>query len=93
MRLYLFLTFILTPNVKLTVCPRSIDQFYIVTNNIKWATTSWTYSRYLENGTRNPIARLGGKLSSSLLLLVLKEEEKNFFPYVSSIMYMDVYIR
>ena len=27
-----------------TVCPRSSDQFYIVTYYIRWDTTSWTYS-------------------------------------------------
>ena len=27
-----------------TVCPRSSDPFYIVTNYIKWVTTSWTHS-------------------------------------------------
>ena len=27
-----------------TVCPWSSDQFYIVSNYIKWFTTSWTYS-------------------------------------------------
>ena len=27
-----------------TVCPRSSDQFYIVSYDIKWITTSWTYS-------------------------------------------------
>ena len=26
------------------MCPRSSDPFYIVSYNIKWATTSWTYS-------------------------------------------------
>ena len=26
----------------LTICPRSSAPFYIVTYNIKWATTSWT---------------------------------------------------
>ena len=26
-----------------TVCPGSSDPFYIVTNYIKWVTTSWTY--------------------------------------------------
>ena len=25
-------------------CPRSINPFYIVSNYIKWVTTSWTYS-------------------------------------------------
>ena len=25
-----------------TICPRSIDPFYIVTNYIKWVKTSWT---------------------------------------------------
>ena len=28
-----------------TVCPGSSDQFYKVSYNIKWVTTSWTYSR------------------------------------------------
>ena len=27
-----------------TVCPGSNDPFYIVTHDIKWVTTSWTYS-------------------------------------------------
>ena len=27
-----------------TVCPRSSDPFYIVSYNIKWVTTSWTFS-------------------------------------------------
>ena len=27
-----------------TVCPRSGDPFYIVSYNMKWVTTSWTYS-------------------------------------------------
>ena len=27
-----------------TVCPRSSDQFYIVSYHIKWVTTFWTYS-------------------------------------------------
>ena len=27
-----------------TVCPRSRDPFHVVTNYIKWVTTSWTYS-------------------------------------------------
>ena len=27
-----------------TVCPRSSDQFYVVTYYIKWVTTSWTHS-------------------------------------------------
>ena len=27
-----------------TVCPRSSDQFYIVSYYIKWVTTSWTHS-------------------------------------------------
>ena len=26
------------------MCPRSADQFYVVTYYIKWVTTSWTYS-------------------------------------------------
>jgi len=26
-----------------TVCPRSSDPFYLVSYNIKWGTTSWTY--------------------------------------------------
>ena len=29
-----------------TVCPGSIDPFYIVTYYIKWVTTSWTYCKY-----------------------------------------------
>ena len=28
-----------------TVCPRSSDRFYVVTDYIKLVTTSWTYSR------------------------------------------------
>ena len=28
-----------------TVCPRSSDPFYRVPYNIKWVTTSWTYSK------------------------------------------------
>ena len=27
-----------------TVCPRSSDQFYIVTYYLKWVNTSWTHS-------------------------------------------------
>ena len=27
-----------------TVCPRRSDPFYLVSYNIKWITTSWTYS-------------------------------------------------
>ena len=27
-----------------TICPRRIDPFYIVTQYIKWVTTSWTHS-------------------------------------------------
>ena len=27
-----------------TVCPRSSDPFYIVSYDMKWVTTSWTYS-------------------------------------------------
>ena len=31
--------------IDITVCPRSLDQLFIVTyNNIKWVKTSWTYS-------------------------------------------------
>ena len=30
--------------ISYTVCPRSSDLFYVVTYNIKWVTTSWTYS-------------------------------------------------
>ena len=30
-----------------TVWPRSSDSFYIVTYYIKWVTTSWTYSKFL----------------------------------------------
>ena len=26
------------------VCPRSFDQFYVVTHYMKWVKTSWTYS-------------------------------------------------
>ena len=29
---------------KTTVCPRSSDPFYVVTSDIKWDITSWTYS-------------------------------------------------
>ena len=28
-----------------TVCPRSLDPFYIISNNMKWGKTSWTYGR------------------------------------------------
>ena len=31
-----------------TVCPRSSDPFYIVTNYIKWVTTSWTCSVFIK---------------------------------------------
>ena len=31
-------------NYAYTVCPRSSDQFYVVTYYIKWVTTSWTHS-------------------------------------------------
>ena len=37
----------------LTVCPRSIDPFYIVSYCIKWVTKSWTYS--------TPQVRLAGR--------------------------------
>ena len=32
----------------LTICPRSSDQFYIVSYFLKWVTTSWTDSIYLQ---------------------------------------------
>ena len=32
-----------------TICPRSIDPFYIVTYYIKWVTTFWTDSTYYFN--------------------------------------------
>ena len=28
-----------------TVCPRSIDPFFIASNYINWVKTSWTYSK------------------------------------------------
>ena len=31
-------------NIKHTVCPRSLDPFYILSYYIKWVTTSWTHS-------------------------------------------------
>ena len=27
-----------------TVCPKSIDPFYMISYNMKWVTASWTYS-------------------------------------------------
>ena len=30
--------------IKHTVCPRSLDQFYLVSHYLKWGKTSWTYS-------------------------------------------------
>ena len=30
-----------------TVCPRSLDPFYIVTYYVKWDETSWTYSMWI----------------------------------------------
>ena len=32
-----------------TVCPRSSDQFHIVSYYIEWVTTSWTYRRYIQD--------------------------------------------
>jgi len=51
--IYCFVVFIVeksfytygTNALKNTVCPRSSDQFYVVTYYIKWVTTSWTDSR------------------------------------------------
>ena len=44
-----------------TLCPRSSDPFYVVSYNMKWVTTSWTYSIYhlhtlvkiIKNGCKN----------------------------------------
>ena len=36
------------PYVIVTASPRSSDPFYIVTYYIKWVTTSWTYSKYID---------------------------------------------
>ena len=30
-----------------TVCPRSIDLFYIAIYNVNWVTTSWTHRKLL----------------------------------------------
>ena len=30
-----------------TICPRSLDAFYMVNFQIEWVNTSWTYSRIL----------------------------------------------
>ena len=35
-----------------TVCPRSIDPFYVVIYNIKWAKTSWTHSSFTMDSMR-----------------------------------------
>ena len=40
-----------------TVCPGSSDPFYIVTYNVNWVTTSWTYSNsisYVYNVNSSP---------------------------------------
>ena len=39
----IFLIFLSLRIISYTVCPRSSDPFYIVTNYTIWVTTSWTY--------------------------------------------------
>ena len=33
-----------------TVCPRSLDPFYIVNYKMKWIKTSWTYISAIDEG-------------------------------------------
>ena len=38
----------MNPRKRNPVCPRSLDPFFILTYYMKWAKTSWTFSRILE---------------------------------------------
>ena len=48
-----------------TICPRSSDQFYIVSYYINWVTTSWTNSTYLQKMKHPTIYLFGLDLSPS----------------------------
>ena len=63
-----------------TVYPRISDPFYIVSNYMKWVTTSWTYSRIL-----NSII-IEDWLSSTLesLKTIWDAGSTHFFPQINS---------
>ena len=44
-----------------SVCPRNSDPFYIVSHNIKWVTTAWTYSIRRMNWINKRVHFLWGK--------------------------------
>ena len=42
------LVYCIEDQASVTLCPKSSNPFYIVTYGIKWVTTSWTYSIYID---------------------------------------------
>ena len=58
-------------SVRHTVCPRSLDLFYIVSYNIKWVKTSWTYSTCNSGTFSNPLKPIHTFLNKNIFLLSL----------------------
>ena len=56
-------------SITLTVCTRSLAQFYVVTYYMEWGKTYWTYSTKIYRGI---MGRKGGKIGHATKYLVKK---------------------
>ena len=83
-----------------SVCPRSLDPIYIVTNDIKWAKTSWTSSTlgndavYLFNLAEDPneTRDLAGDPQFADILQIMMERLQVDILYIVYIISLELFL-
>ena len=64
-----------------TLCPRSLDPFYVVNCNINWVKTYWTYSIILIQGCRLVVIGKNSKNSNRLIKEIMIHRDAKQFAF------------